>query len=52
MSHELKGQIEVKDLKAFAKAIVELGGIFHKGKTTYMMYQGANHVTTRHPGPE
>lgn len=41
MSHELKGQIEVKDLKAFAKAIVELGGIFHKGKTTYMMYQGA-----------
>jgi hypothetical protein len=49
MSHELKGEIEIKDLVAFAKAIEELGGRFHKDKTTYMMYKGAqpcNHAAS------
>lgn len=40
MSHELKGNIEVKDLDAFAKAVQELGGTFHRNKNRYTMYQG------------
>lgn len=40
MSHEIKGQIEVKDLEAFAAAVKEIGGCFHQGQRTYTMYQG------------
>lgn len=40
MSHEIKAQIEVTDLKAFEAAITELGGTFHRGQKTYRMYQG------------
>jgi hypothetical protein len=40
MSHEIKGTIEVKDLTAFAKAIKELKGRFHKNKRSYTMYKG------------
>lgn len=39
MSHEIKVAIEVKDLKAFEQAIVELGGRFHKGQRTYTKYR-------------
>mgnify|MGYP001774035533 CR=1 FL=1 len=40
MSHEILGQIEVKDLEAFAAAISELGGTFHQNKRSYTMYKG------------